>query len=148
MEHVIFKLINENFAIRLDQIKEILVYDQMIITPLFNEKPWLNGLINLRGEVIPIYDLRVKFNKENPKFDDSTVAIVVKTSEGKLVGMIVDRIEQIMPIKSSQVSQTYDLDIGIDKKFIKNLIKLNETQMTVLLDIDKIFQTQKKEEIA
>ena len=148
MEHVIFKLINENFAIRLDQIKEILVYDQIIITPLFNEELWFSGLINLRGEVIPIYDLRIKFNKENPTFDDNTVAIVVKTNEDKLVGMIVDKIEKIMPIKKSQVSQTYDLDIGIDKKFIKNLIKINETQMTVLLDIDKIFETKREKEVA
>ncbi len=144
MEHVIFKLINENFAIRLDQIKEILVYDQIILTPLFDEEPWVKGVINLRGEVIPILDLRIKFNQENPTFDDNTVAIVVKTEEEKLIGMIVDKIEQIIPIKKSQVSQTYDLDIGIDRRFIKNLIKLNDTQMTVLLDIDKVLKIEEK----
>ncbi len=144
MEHIIFKLIDENFAIRLDQIKEILVYDQIIITPLFDEEPWVKGVINLRGEVIPIFDLRVKFNQENPTFDDNTVAIVVKTSENKLIGIIVDKIEQIIPIKNSQVSQTYDLDIGIDKKYIKNLVKLDDTQMTVLLDIDKVLKIEQK----
>ncbi len=140
MEHVVFKLIDENFAIRLDQIKEILVYDQIIITPLFDEEPWVKGVINLRGEVIPVLDLRIKFNQENPTFDDNTVAIVVKTDEDKLVGIIVDKIEQIIPIKKSQVSQTYDLDIGIDQKYIKNLVKLDDKEMIVLLDIDKILK--------
>ncbi len=140
MEHVVFKLIDENFAIRLDQIKEILVYDQIIITPLFNEEPWVKGVINLRGEVIPILDLRIKFNQENPTFDDNTVAIVIKTDEDKLLGIIIDKIEQIIPIKKSQVSQTYDLDIGIDQKYIKNLIKLDDKEMIVLLNIDKILK--------
>jgi len=142
MEHVIFKLINENFAIRLDQIKEILVYDQIILTPLFTEQPWIKGVINLRGEVIPIVDLRIRFNQENPTYDDNTVAIVVKTAEDKLIGMVVDNIEKILPIQKSQVSQTYDMEIGIDSKYLQGLVKLNQTQMTVLLDIDSLLKIE------
>ena len=142
MEHVIFKLINENFAIRLDQIKEILVYDQIILTPLFTEQPWIKGVINLRGEVIPIVDLRIRFNQENPTYDNNTVAIVVKTAEDKLIGMVVDNIEKILPIQKSQVSQTYDMEIGIDSKYLQGLVKLNQTQMTVLLDIDSLLKIE------
>jgi len=142
MEHVIFKLINENFAIRLDQIKEILVYDQIILTPLFTEQPWIKGVINLRGEVIPIVDLRIRFNQENPVYDDNTVAIVVKTDEDKLIGIVVDNIEKILPIQKSQISQTYDMEIGIDSKYLQGLVKLNQTQMTVLLDIDSLLKIE------
>jgi len=142
MEHVIFKLINENFAIRLDQIKEILVYDQIILTPLFTEQPWIKGVINLRGEVIPVVDLRIRFNQENPTYDDNTVAIVVKTAEDKLIGIVVDNIEKILPIQKSQVSQTYDMEIGIDSKYLQGLVKLNQTQMTVLLDIDSLLKIE------
>jgi len=142
MEHVIFKLINENFAIRLDQIKEILVYDQIILTPLFTEQPWIKGVINLRGEVIPIVDLRIRFNQENPIYDDNTVAIVVKTTEDKLIGIVVDNIEKILPIQKSQISQTYDMEIGIDPKYLQGLVKLNQTQMTVLLDIDSLLKIE------
>ncbi|NPA59532.1 MAG: purine-binding chemotaxis protein CheW [Epsilonproteobacteria bacterium] len=142
MEYVIFKLINENFAIRLDQIKEILVYDQIILTPLFTEQPWIKGVINLRGEVIPIVDLRIRFNQENPNYDDNTVAIVVKTDEDKLIGIVVDNIEKILPIQKSQVSQTYDMEIGIDSKYLLGLVKLNQTQMTVLLDIDSLLKIE------
>jgi len=142
MEHVIFRLINENFAIKLDQIKEILVYDQIILTPLFTEQPWIKGVINLRGEVIPIVDLRIRFNQENPTYDDSTVAIVVKTEEDKLIGIVVDNIEKILPIQKSQISQTYDMEIGIDSKYLQGLVKLNQTQMTVLLDIDSLLKIE------
>ena len=142
MEHVIFKLIDENFAIKLEQIKEILVYEQIILTPLFTEQPWIKGVINLRGEVIPIVDLRIRFNQENPTYNNDTVAIVVKTAENKLIGIVVDNIEKILPIKKSQVSQTYDMEIGIDSKYLQGLVKLNQTQMTVLLDIDSLLKIE------
>jgi purine-binding chemotaxis protein CheW len=142
MEHVIFRLINENFAIKLEQIKEILVYNQIILTPLFTEEPFIKGVINLRGEVIPIVDLRIRFNQENPTYDDNTVAIVVKTAENKLIGIVVDNIEKILPIQKSQVSQTYDMEIGIDSKYLQGLVKLNQTQMTVLLDIDSLLKIE------
>lgn len=140
MDYIIFRLINENFAIKLEQIKEILVYNQIILTPLFTEPEWIKGVINLRGEVIPIVDLRVRFNQKNPKYDDNTVAIVVKTAEDKLIGMIVDKIEQIIPIQRHQISQTYDFDVGIDRDYIQGFVKLNETQMSVILDIDTVLK--------
>jgi purine-binding chemotaxis protein CheW len=142
MEHIIFKLIDENFAIKLEQIKEILVYNQIILTPIFTEQPWIKGVINLRGEVIPVVDLRIRFNQENPIYDDNTVVIVVKTSEDKLIGIVVDNIEKILPIQRSQVSQTYDMEIGIETKYLQGLVKLNQTQMTVLLDIDSLLKIE------
>ena len=140
MEYVIFRLINENFAIRLEQIKEILVYNQIILTPLFTEPHWIKGVINLRGEVIPIVDLRIRFDQEKPIYDDNTIAIVVKTEEGKLIGMIVDKIEQIIPIQKHQISQSYEFDIGIKRDYIQGFVKLNETQMSVILDIDTVLK--------
>ncbi len=140
MEHVIFRLINENFAIKLEQIKEILVYHQIILTSLFTEPEWIKGVINLRGEVIPIVDMRIRFDQKNPNYDDNTVAIVVKTAEDKLIGMVVDKIEKIIPIQKSQVSQSYDFDVGIDRNYIQGFVKLSETQMSVLLDIDAVLK--------
>lgn len=142
MEYVIFKLMRENFAIQLEQIKEILVYSQIIVTPLFSEQPWVNGVVNLRGEVIPIIDLRARFGQENPNYDDDTVAIVIKTQEGKLIGMVVDKIDKIMPIATSQISKDSELQIGIDEKYVNGLVKINQTQMTVLLNIDTVLKIE------
>ena len=142
MEYVIFRLMKENFAIKLEQIKEILVYHQIILTPLFTEPEWIKGVINLRGEVIPIVDLRIRFDQKNPNYDDNTVAIVVKTEEEKLIGMIVDNIEKIIPIQKEQISQSYDFDVGIDRNYIQGFVKLSETQMSVLLDIDTVLKIE------
>lgn len=142
MEYVIFKLMQENFAIRLEQIKEILVYSQILVTPLFSEQPWVKGVVNLRGEVIPIIDLRLRFGQENPTYDDDTVAIVIKTEEEKLIGMVADKIDKIMPIESSQISKDSELQIGIDAKYINGLVKINQTQMAVLLNIDTVLKIE------
>ncbi len=141
-QHIVFKLIDENYIVKLSQIKEILVYEQIIITPLFHEQPWIKGVINLRGEVIPIIDLRVRFNADEPIYNEHTIVIVVKTAEEKLVSVVVDEIEAVIDVDTSKLSQSPDIGVGIEKKYLKGLIKLDQTQMAVLLDIDKILEIE------
>jgi purine-binding chemotaxis protein CheW len=141
-QHIVFKLIDENYIVKLSQIKEILVYEQIIITPLFHEQPWIKGVINLRGEVIPIIDLRVRFNADEPIYNEHTIVIVVKTAEEKLVSVVVDEIEAVIDVDTSKLSQSPDIGVGIEKKYLKGLIKIDQTQMAVLLDIDKILEIE------
>ena len=142
MDYIVFKLMGENFAVKLDKIKEILVYSQIIITELFHEKAWVKGVVNLRGEVIPIIDLRIRFDEENPSYGEDTVAVVIKTDEEKLVGIIVDKIEAIMNIDHKRINQTQDIGLGIDQKYIEGLVKINNTEMTVLFDIDTVLKIE------
>jgi purine-binding chemotaxis protein CheW len=142
MEYVIFNLMQENYAISLKKIKEILVYSQVIITELFLEDPWVKGMINLRGEVIPIVDLRVRFNIEDVDFDSTTVIIVIKTDENKLVGIIVDNIESIMEFKNQSIVPAPDMGVSIDSKYLNGLIKMSDNQMAILLDIDMVLKIE------
>jgi len=142
MEYIVFKLRNENYTIPLEKIKEILVYSQIIITDLFTEATWVKGVINLRGEVIPIIDLRVRFNISNPTYTDDTVAIVIKTAEDKLVSIIVDSISSIMELNTQVISPTPNMGIGIDERYVEGLIKMNNEQMAALLDIDMILRIE------
>ena len=142
MDYIVFKLMGENFAVKLDKIKEILVYSQIIITELFHEQPWVKGVVNLRGEVIPIMDLHIRFDEKNPNYGEDTVAVVIKTDEEKLVGIIVDKIEAIMNIDNKRVNQTQDIGLGIDQKYIEGLVKINNTEMTVLFDIDTVLKIE------
>jgi purine-binding chemotaxis protein CheW len=142
MEYIVFKLNKENYTIPLGKIKEILVYSQIIITDLFAEAPWIKGVINLRGEVLPIVDLRVRFNIKNPQYGDDTVAIVIKTSEDKLVAIIVDSISSIMELKNHTVSPIPSMGVGIDEKYVEGLVKMNNEQMAALLDIDMILKIE------
>ncbi len=140
MEYVVFKLNHENYTIPLDKIKEILVYSQVIITELFNEDPWIKGMINLRGEVIPIVDLRVRFDIADAGFGHNTVIIVIKTSEDKLIGIIVDNIESIIELDTQMVVQAPDMGVSVDPRYLEGLIKLNNEQMITLLNIDAVLK--------
>ena len=140
MELIVFSFLNGDYAIELKKIKVILVYSQIKITPLFDERPWIAGVTNLRGEVTPIVDLRVRFGEKLPEFTEDTVVIVVKTSEDKLIGMIVDRIESIKDLGRNIISPPPDLALGINPKYITGLIKTAHSDMITLLDIDKILQ--------
>lgn len=142
MEYIIFKLKEESYTIPLEKIKEILVYSQIIITNLFTEKAWIKGVINLRGEVIPIVDLRIRFDIKNPQYGEDTVAIVIKTSEDKLVGIIVDSIESIMELRNQNISPAPSMGIGIDSKYVEGLIKMSNEQMAALLNIDTILKIE------
>ena len=142
MEYVVFKLNQENYTIPLEKIKEILVYSQVIITELFAEEPWIKGLINLRGEVIPIVDLRVLFNINNTEIGENTVIIVIKTQENKLIGIIVDNIESILELDKQMIVAAPEMGVSIDPKYIEGLIKLNNEHMTILLNIDAVLKLE------
>jgi len=142
MEYVVFKLNHENYTIPLEKIKEILVYSQVIITELFAEEAWIKGLINLRGEVIPIVDLRVLFHISDTSISENTVIIVIKTEENKLIGIIVDNIESILALDKQTIVPAPDMGVSIDPKYIDGLIKLNNEQMTILLNIDSVLKLE------
>ena len=142
MQYVVFKLNSENYAILLEKIKEILVYSQVIITELFNEEPWIRGMINLRGEVIPIVDLRVRFDIEDVTFGHNTVIIVVRTEEDKLIGVIVDNIESILELDSQVVVAAPDMGVSVDPRFLEGLIRLNKEEMATLLNIDAVLKIE------
>ncbi len=142
MEYVVFKLNEENYTIPLEKIKEILVYSQVIITELFSEEPWIKGMINLRGEVIPIVDLRVRFDIRDVGYGHNTVIIVIKTDENKLIGIIVDNIESIIELDSQVVVPAPDMGVSVDPRYLEGLIKLNNEQMTTLLNIDAVLKLE------
>ncbi len=142
MEYIVFKLMKENYTIPLDKIKEILVYSQVIITELFAEEPWIRGMINLRGEVIPIVDLRIRFDIKNIEFSDNTVIVVIKTDEDKLIGIIVDNIDSIIELNTQTIVPAPEMGVSIDPSYIEGLIKMNNEQMAILLNIDMVLKIE------
>jgi len=142
MEYVIFKLGGENYTIKIDKIKEILVYSQVIITNLFDEEPYMKGLINLRGEVIPIIDLRTLFGIKDSKISSNSVIIVANVSGDKLVGAIVDNIVVVKELDLNQKVQAPPLGVSIDPKYIEGLVRLDVDDMATILNIDTVLQLE------
>lgn len=140
MELMIFNFLNGNYAVDLKKIKVVLVYSQVQITKLYAEKPWVSGVTNLRGEVVPVIDLRVRFGHTEPTFEKNCVIMVIKTNEDKLIGIIVDNIVSIKEINSEIIANAPDLGVGIEPEFIVGLYKDSNKEMITLLDIDKILK--------
>ena len=141
MELIIFEFLNGTYAIELSKTKVILVYKNTMITPVAIEKPWILGFTNLRGEVTPIVDLRVKFSQEKPTYFEDTVIIVVKTEEDKLMGVVIDKIKETKYVDIEDLSITPDMSLGMDPKYIQGL-KKDEKDMIAILDIDSVLNTE------
>jgi len=137
MEIMVFNLFNSKYGISLDRIKGILVYEGLIITPLFNETEWITGVTNLRGEVIAIVDLKMRFTGE--KSDPSTsIVMVVKTSENKIIGIVVDSIEKIAQVDQNRIMNSPDVSVGMDSKYIKGMVQIDTNEMVTLVNIDTL----------
>ena len=93
-EFMTFELGAMKYAIELPKIREILTYPDNI-TPLPNTKKWVKGLINLRGEVVPILDIRIKFNTGPGTYDENTSVIAVITEDKRMIGIIVDLVDDV-----------------------------------------------------
>jgi purine-binding chemotaxis protein CheW len=137
MEVMVFNLLGALYGVRLNLVKGILVYKDLIITKLFNEKEWVIGVMNLRGEVIPIIDLRIRFQSK-AEYNDTTVVIIVETSENKIMGLVVDSIYQIVMTQEELITQSPDISVGIDVKYIEGLFQISNTDMVTLLNIDNL----------
>lgn len=141
MEIMVFNLLNSTYGIELNRIKGILVYSALIITPLFNEKEWIIGVTNLRGEVISVIDLRKRFGNR-AIYNENTVVIVIKTNENKIIGIVVDSIEKIAEITNENITNTPDISIGIESKYIQGLVQVEKNEMVTLLNIDILLKIE------
>jgi len=141
MELIIFEFLNGTYAIELSKTKVILVYKNTMITPVAIEKPWILGFTNLRGEVTPVVDLRIKFSKEKPNYFEDTVIIVVKTDEDKLMGIVIDKIKETKAVDVDDLSMTPDMSLGMDPKYIRGL-KKDGKDMIAILDIDTVLNIE------
>ena len=141
MEIMVFNLLKSTYGIELNRIKGILVYSALIITPLFNEKEWILGVTNLRGEVISVIDLRKRFGNR-AIYDENTVVMVIKTNENKIIGIVVDSIEKITEITNENITNTPDISIGIENKYIQGLVQVEKNEMVTLLNIDILLKIE------
>lgn len=136
-EYMTFELGKMKYAIELPKIREILTYPE-IITSLPNTSEWVKGLINLRGEVVPILDIRIKFNTGDIVYDDNTAVIAVITSDKRMVGIVVDKVDDVQKIDTSALAPVSDMGSAIPSKYLKGFVRLENNQMLVIMDIETV----------
>lgn len=137
-QYMVFELDNELFGIPVLSVQTIISYTEPSAIP--NSPKHMKGVINLRGTVIPIVDMRLRFNIEEKEYDDTTIIIVVMIGENQY-GIIVDAVSDVLTIPQDNIQTNIDLQSGIDQSYITGIGKLNET-MVVLIDIAKMFSKE------
>ena len=133
-QYLTFTLGEEDYGIEILRVQEIKGYTG--ITPIPNTPRHVRGVMNLRGTVIPVVDLRVKFGMAEKEYDKFTVTIVV-TVRDKVVGLVVDAVSDVLDIPAGQMRPAPDLGTRTDTRFISGMATMGD-KLVVMLDIDRL----------
>ncbi len=127
-----FAVANEVYGVEIDYIKEIIKVCN--ITKIPHSKKYLKGIINLRGDIIPVIDVRERFLKEPKKYDDLTCIIVIEY-KGDTIGLIVDEVSEVMFIYEKNIAPPPNAKHNFNNRFIKNIGKTN-SGVKLIIDLD------------
>jgi len=141
-QFVVFKLGIEEYAVPILKVNEIIRLKGINITEVPNTHKYILGIINLRGEVVPIMDLRVRFNMEKKELDDNHRIIIVNMQDKK-VGLLVDSVSEVVQIDGSEITLPPDEISDIDDKYITGVAKYQD-RIFIILDIDVIARERAK----
>lgn len=130
-EFLTFTLGQEEYGVDILKVQEIRGYDA--VTRLPDAPDYIKGVINLRGTIVPVIDMRVKFRLE-AKVDALTVMIVLNVAD-RVVGMVVDSVSDVVQLTSEQIRAMPEVGTGIDRRFLTGIGALDE-RMLILLDIE------------
>ncbi len=133
-EYLTFILGGEEYGVDILCVQELRVLAS--VTELPNKPDYLRGVINLRGVIIPIVDLRLRFNKPAAEYDDKTVTIILKSTDSNnpmVVGIIVDAVSEVYKLDATNIRPAPAFGSQIDKCFLKGLASI-ENKLLILLD--------------
>lgn len=133
-QYVLFKLDNEFYGIDILQVETI--EKVMDITRVPHALPYVQGVINLRGEVVPVINLRKRFNLPEAAFDEESRIIIVSI-EDMIVGLLVDSSSEVIQLEDGDIDEAPELGDQKDKGYIKGIGK-KENRIIILLDLKKI----------
>jgi len=138
-KYVTFRSGKEYFGLKIEYVNEIVVYQE--ITQIPETEDYIKGLINLRGKIIPVIDVRIRFKQEPIEYNDRTCIIVVKVQE-MTVGLIVEQIAEVVEIKEEDILDPPVLgkeETNPQNKYIYGIGKVGEN-VKLLLDPEKILK--------
>lgn len=141
---VVFDLAGEEYAIDIQTVQEIIRYQN--ITKMPKTQEFVEGVINLRGRVIPVLDLRKRFNLDLKDESAETRIVVVEVSN-IVIGMIVDAVSQVLRMPESSIEPPSPIVANIDSDFILGVGKL-EDQLIIMLDVEKILTGTEKDHLS
>jgi purine-binding chemotaxis protein CheW len=137
MEFLAFRLGQEEYGIDILKVQEIRGYDA--VTKIANAPDFIKGVVNLRGIIVPIVDMRIKFNLGMPTYDQFTVVIVLNISD-RVIGMVVDSVSDVITLVPAQIKPAPEMGSALNTDYLTGLGTLDE-RMVILADIDKLMSS-------
>lgn len=140
-EYLVFRLGSEEYGIEILKVQEIRGYDR--VTRIANTPDFISGVTNLRGAIVPIVDLRVKFRLPLAEFNENTVVIVLNLGS-RVVGIVVDGVSDVLSLTTEQIKPAPDFTVTLSSEYLLGLGALDE-RMLILVDIEKLLNSEEIE---
>jgi purine-binding chemotaxis protein CheW len=137
-EFLAFTLGREEYGIDILKVQEIRGYEA--VTRIANSPEFVKGVMNLRGIIVPIVDMRIKFKLGEPTYDQFTVVIILNI-EGRIMGIVVDSVSDVITLSASQVRPAPEMGTALNTDYLIGLGTLDE-RMLILVDIDKMMSSE------
>jgi len=136
-EFLAFTLGQEEYGIDILRVQEIRGYEP--VTRIANAPDFIKGVVNLRGIIVPVVDMRIKFSLGTPTYDQFTVVIILNIA-GRVMGMVVDSVSDVTTLSPDQIRPAPEMGTSFDSDYLIGLGTLNE-RMLILVDIDKLMSS-------
>ncbi len=133
-EFLSFKLGPEEYGIDILKVQEIRSYEQP--TRIANAPAFVKGVVNLRGVIVPIVDMRLKYGMESAEYNDFTVVIVLNVAK-RIVGIVVDSVSDVVELNAEQIKHAPEFNDSIDASYITGIGSVQD-RMMILIDIEAL----------
>jgi len=137
-EFLTFTLGKEEYGIDILRVQEIRGYDA--VTAIANTPEFIKGVINLRGIIVPIVDMRIKFNLGNVEYNQFTVVIILNLAS-RVVGMVVDGVSDVITLTPEQIKAAPEFGAALDTRYIMGLGAV-DSRMIILMDIERLMTSR------
>lgn len=137
-EFLAFTMGQEEYGLDILRVQEIRGYEA--VTKLANAPDYFKGVVNLRGIIVPVIDMRIRFNLGTPTYDEFTIVIVLNIS-GKVMGMVVDSVSDVTTLTAEQIRPAPDMGSAMNTDYLIGLGTLDE-RLLILIDIDKLMSSE------
>jgi len=137
-EFLTFTLGTEKYALEILKVQEIRRYGA--VTRIANTPPFIKGVINLRGIIVPIVDLRIKFSIGEERYDDFTVVIIANLA-ARVIGIVVDSVSDVISLAPEQIKPAPELGAWFDTRYLTGLGTVDE-HMLILVDLEKLLTSE------
>jgi purine-binding chemotaxis protein CheW len=137
-QYLTFRLDGLDYGIPINQVQEIRGWTK--VTPLPNSPRYIRGVLNLRGTIVPIIDLRLRFNLEEVPYDACTVIVVVNLG-GRLAGVVVDAVSDVITLAPEQRRTPPEFEGHANRQFVQGLTQVDD-KLLVLIDVEKLINQE------